>query len=168
MRGSPRPGQRHACSPADSHCRRDGPTAFQPDRVLRYLPITKKYAFQELELVDCWETFAKWCDELHEAFAPFADKYEAHADTEPQVLRKSLFPAPRSGEFGELRDLQSLEVLAAQLHGANTLVLQVAQGLRDRQLLETSLQAEDQIRRMQAWTANQVKHRAVHSVLVPM
>ncbi|HZU34911.1 MAG TPA: hypothetical protein VFA18_03330, partial [Gemmataceae bacterium] len=86
----------------------------------------------------------------------------------PEALRQTLFPAPRPGELGELRDLQSLDVLAAAVHGANTVLFQGAQGLRDRQMLDTTLYAEEHIRRIQAWILNQVKHRAVHSSLVPM
>jgi hypothetical protein len=86
---------------------------------------------------------------------------------EPEVLRQTLFATARSGEFGELRDLQSLDVLAAAVHGANTVLFQVAQGLRDRQLLDTALYAEEYLRRMQAWLLTQIKHRAVHSLIVP-
>ncbi len=128
----------------------------------------KDIHFQELELVGCWETFAQWCDELHRELKPVAKKHGEEKAKEPAKLRRTLFPGTRTGEFGELRDLQSLEVLATTLHGANTVVFQAAQGLRDRELLDVTLKAEDQIRRIQAWIANQVKHRAVHSLLVPM
>jgi hypothetical protein len=128
----------------------------------------KKAHFQELELVGCWGTFAQWCDELHESFAPFANRHGEQPAKEPQTLRKTLFPEARTGEFGELRDLQSLDVLASALHGANTVAFQTAQGLRDRAMLDAAVNAEEHIRRMQAWIENQVKHRAVHSMLVPM
>jgi formylmethanofuran dehydrogenase subunit D len=124
--------------------------------------------FKELELVGCWETFARWCEELHERFAPFAQKYGDHPAKDPSALRQALFPDARPGEFGEMRDLQSLEVLATAVHGGNTLLLQAAQGLRDRQMLDATLYAEEQLRRMLAWLLNQVKHRAVHSLIVPM
>jgi len=128
----------------------------------------KKVHFQELELVGCWETFAQWCDELNKRLEPFAGKYGEKAIKEPAKLRRTLFSATRTGEFGELRDLQSLEVLASALHGANTLLIQSSQGLRDPDLLDAALDADEHIRRIQAWIANQVKHRAVHSLLVPM
>ncbi len=128
----------------------------------------KEVHFQELELVGCWETFAQWCDELHAELKPFVKKHGEQKAKEPAKLRRTLFPGARTGEFGELRDLQSLEVFATTLHGANTVVLQVAQGLRDRDLVQLALKGEDQIRRIQAWIANQVKHRAVHSLMVPM
>jgi anaerobic selenocysteine-containing dehydrogenase len=124
--------------------------------------------FRELELIGTWETFARWCDELHEQFAPFAQKYGEHPSKEPQMLRQVLFAVARPGEFGEMRDLQSLEVLATVVHGGNTLLFQAAQGLRDRHMLDATLYAEEQLRRMLAWLLNQVKHRAVHSLLVPM
>jgi ferredoxin-nitrate reductase len=128
----------------------------------------KEVHIRELELQGCWETFARWCEELHEKFAPFARKYGEHPSREPQALRQVLFPEPRPGEFGELRDLQSLEILATAVHGGNTVLFQVAQGLRDKEMLAATLDAEDQLRRMLAWALNQVKHRTVHSLVVPM
>ncbi|HLJ93577.1 MAG TPA: molybdopterin dinucleotide binding domain-containing protein [Gemmataceae bacterium] len=128
----------------------------------------RKVHFEERELVSIWETLARWCDELHARFAPYAEKYGESPAKEPETLRQTLFPAPRPGEFGELRDLQSLDVLTAAVHGANTVLFQAAQGLRDREMLDATLYAEEQIRRMQAWLLNQIKHRAVHSLIVPM
>ncbi|MFO0847087.1 MAG: molybdopterin-dependent oxidoreductase [Gemmataceae bacterium] len=128
----------------------------------------KEVHFTELELVGCWETFAQWCDALHARFEPFAARYGETPSKEPEQLRRTLFPAARPGEFGELRDLQSLELLAAAVHGANTVLVQVAQGLRDRELLAAALEADEQVRRIQAWAQTQVKHRSVHSLLVPM
>lgn len=123
---------------------------------------------QELELVGCWELFAQWCEDLMTRFQPFLQRYGETASEEPEALRKALFPAPRPGEFGELRDLQSLLLLASAVHGANAVLLQAAQGLRDRSLWEETLRAEDRLLRIQAWAQDQVKHRAVHSLLVPM
>jgi hypothetical protein len=59
-------------------------------------------------------------------------------------------------------------VLATAVHGGNTLLFQAAQRLRDRQMLDATLVAEEQLRRMLAWALTQVKHRAVHSLIVPM
>ena len=38
---------------------------------------------------------------------------------------------------------------------------------RGATLLDATLHAEEQIRRIQAWLQNQIKHRSVHSLLVP-
>ena len=123
---------------------------------------------KELELVGSGELFARWCDELRAEFGPFAAKYGEHPGKGPETLRQVLFPTVRPGEFGELRDLQSLELLGTQVQGATTVLIQAAQGLRDRELLAASLHAAEQIRRVLAWADTQVKHRAVHSLLVPM
>jgi anaerobic selenocysteine-containing dehydrogenase len=128
----------------------------------------KHVHFKELELVGCWETFARWCDDLHAALAVFAEKYGEEPDKESEQLRGVLFPAARPGEFGELRDLQSLELLGAQVQSAATTVFLAAQGLRDGTLLDTARNTQEHIRRVLAWTQNEVKHRTVHSLLVPM
>jgi hypothetical protein len=127
----------------------------------------KAISFEELVLVGTWETLARWCDDLQAWFVPYAEKYGEHPTKEPETLRQTLFPAPRPGEFGLLRDLQSLQVLAAAVHGTITVLFQAAQGLRDRPLLEATLHAEEQIERAQAWLLTQLKHRAVASLIIP-
>ncbi len=123
--------------------------------------------FEELELVATWETLARWCDDLQKRFAPFTEKYGERPAKEPEKLRQTLFPEDRPGEFGLLRDLQSLEILATAVHGAITVLLQTAQALRDREMLEAAQYAEEQIKRAQAWLLNQIKHRTVASLVIP-
>jgi anaerobic selenocysteine-containing dehydrogenase len=127
----------------------------------------KEDHFEELELVSIWETLARWCDDLQETFVPFTKKYGEQPAKEPETLRKTLFPAARTGDFGVLRDLQCLEIFAAALHGTNTVLFQAAQGLRDREMLEATQYADEQIRRVQAWIQNQIKHRTVASLVIP-
>jgi hypothetical protein len=122
---------------------------------------------EELEYVGGWETLARWCDELSERFAPVAGKYGEHPAKEPEQLREALFPTARPGAFGLLRDLQSLEVLGSQVQGSATVLFQTAQGLRDRDLLDALLRAQEQIRRALAWVQTHVKHKAAHTLLVP-
>ncbi len=127
----------------------------------------KAIHLEEMELISVWETIARWCDDLQKEFAPFLEKYGELPDKEPEELRRTLFSETRTGDFGVLRDLQSLEVLAAALQGTITVLFQAAQGLRDREMLEVTLLAEEQIKRVQAWTLNQIKHRTVASLVIP-
>jgi anaerobic selenocysteine-containing dehydrogenase len=127
----------------------------------------KKTHFEEAEYVGGWETLARWCDELAGRFEPFATTYGEHAATEPEQLRLALFPAARPGEFGLLRDLQSQGVLGSQAEGAATVLLQLAQGLRDQEFLDAVLLAQEHLRRALAWVQNHVKHKAAHALLVP-
>jgi ferredoxin-nitrate reductase len=128
----------------------------------------KKVHLEELVLVRTWETLARWCDDLQERFVPYAEKYGEHPAKEARTLRQTLFPAARPGEFGLLRDLQSLQVLASAVHGEITVLFQAAQGLRDRPLLDETLHAEEQMKRAQAWLLTQIKHRAVASLIIPI
>jgi anaerobic selenocysteine-containing dehydrogenase len=127
----------------------------------------KDIHFEELEYVGGWETLARWCDELSAQFEPFAVKYGEQPDEEPERLRVALFPAARPGGVGLLRDLQSLEVLAAQVEGSANVLFQTAQGLRDEVFVDGSLHAQEQLRRALAWIQNHVKHKAPHALLVP-
>src|SRR5204863_9917586 len=80
---------------------------------------------------------------------------------------KALFPGPRPGAFGVLRDLQGLHVLASEVHAANTAVSQAAQGLRDAGLMAACGYVEEQNRRQQAWLHTHLLHRATHTLTVP-
>lgn len=95
-----------------------------------------------------------------------AEKYgEQKADE--SALRKALFPAPRPGPFGALRDLHALSVLAADVQGSVVVLIQVAQGLRARPTPDATLLADEHVKRAAVWLQNQVKHRAVHTLVVP-
>jgi anaerobic selenocysteine-containing dehydrogenase len=123
---------------------------------------------KDLELVRTLGLFAGWCDELHARFGPAAGKYGETPADEPEALRRALFPAARPGEYGEFRDMQSLEVLGVQVQGAVTALVMAAQGLRDDDLVATARDALERVKRVLAWASDQVKHRSVHALLVPM
>ena len=91
----------------------------------------------------------------------------AEAADEPEALRKALFPAPRPGPFGVLRDLHALTVLLAEVQTATVVLIQVAQGLRDAAMLDACLLADEHVKRQLAWVQNHIKHRAVQTLTVP-
>jgi hypothetical protein len=47
------------------------------------------------------------------------------------------------------------------------MLIQVAQGLRDTGMLDACMLADEHVKRAAAWAQNQVKHRAVHTLVVP-
>ena len=94
-------------------------------------------------------------------------RYGEGESAEPKMLRKVLFPHPRPGPAGVLRDLQSLAVQTADAQGAVVTLTQVARGLRDPELLAACRRADEHVKRAAAWAESQVKHRAVHTLTVP-
>jgi len=126
-----------------------------------------KVHFGEPELVGGCERLAELADEADAALAPFAEEYGSARSTAPAELRQALFPAPRPGAFGLLRDLQSLKLMAGQVHTANTSVSQAAQGLLDDGLMAACGLVDEHARRQEAWLHSQILHRSTHTLTVP-
>jgi hypothetical protein len=86
---------------------------------------------------------------------------------EPQKLQQVLFPTPRVGAFGILRDLHNLFILASEIHIALAIVMQGSKQLRDEDLLNACITMDTQNKRQQAWLMTQINHRAPHTLVVP-
>ena len=69
-----------------------------------------------------------------EELGPFIATYGRQPEKEPRALRQTLFPKPRAGSFGLLRDLHALHVLAADAQVATKIVKDAARELRDEAL----------------------------------
>lgn len=102
-----------------------------------------------------------------ESLGPFIDKHGERPEPEPRELRRLLFPEPRAGGFGLLRDLHALYVLAADAHVATEVVDDAARELRDEPLHELCLALREQNRRQRAWVETMIKESAAQSVAVP-
>jgi hypothetical protein len=98
---------------------------------------------------------------------PFVARYGGRSEKEPRELRKTLFPKPRAGGFGLLRDLHALHVLVADAHVAAKVVKDAARELRDDALHEVCLLVYGQNQRQQAWVDTMIKESAAQSVVVP-
>jgi len=101
------------------------------------------------------------------ALQPFIDKYGRRESTEPKRLRKEMFDAGHVGALGLLRDLQNLFVQATEIQVLVTTVMQTAQALRDKALLDTCHHLQGQNKRQLAWFDTQIKERAPHTLTVP-
>ena len=98
---------------------------------------------------------------------PFIETYGRQPEEEPHALRQALFPKPRAGSFGLLRDLHALHVLAADTQAATKIVNNAARELRDEALHTLCLHLVEQSRRQQAWVDTMIKESAAQSVVVP-
>lgn len=95
---------------------------------------------------------------------PFIQHYGTRKEREPQALRKALFPRPRAGGFGLLRDLHAL---ADEVHVATKIIKDAARELRDDALYELCLSLYERNQRQQAWADTMIKESAAQSVVVP-
>lgn len=94
---------------------------------------------------------ADQCDQHANALTPIIERYgESQEGDEPERLHADEFSQARSGELGLLRDLQDLYVLGSLVDITWAMVKQVAEALRDEELLgvtrECSAQTEVQLR----------------------
>jgi hypothetical protein len=113
------------------------------------------------------KTLARLADESAARVVPATAAHGEQATDEPKALRQALFPAPRPGAFGLLRDLQALKVFATEMQVANNVVSQAARGLRDAEMMAACGEVEERNRLQAAWLQTQILHRAAHTLIVP-
>jgi anaerobic selenocysteine-containing dehydrogenase len=82
-------------------------------------------------------------------------------------VRETLFPKPRAGGFGLLRDLHALHVLCSDAHVATKVVKDAARMLRDDELHEQCLFLSGQNQRQLAWIDTMIKSNAAQALVVP-
>ncbi len=102
-----------------------------------------------------------------EVLNSFVETYGRREAKGADNLRTTLFPKPRAGSFGLLRDLHALFVMASDVHIALAILMQTSKELRDDRLLTACLEMDEQNKRQQAWIVTQIAHRASHTLVVP-
>lgn len=109
---------------------------------------------------------AKQCDAHVEMLEPFAERYGGAKVEEPERLYHDLLGETRQGSFGLLRDLQDLYMMANFSDVTWTMVGQAAQGVRDRELLETVDSLEGQTATQIKWLKTKMKQSAPQTLIV--
>ncbi len=122
---------------------------------------------QEAEIREGTQVLAEFSRQALEALRPFTERYGERSEREPKALRQTLFPKPRAGSFGLLRDLHALHVLADDVHIATKVVKDAARALRDDELHNLALHLYGQNQRQQAWVDTMIKENAAQAVVVP-
>jgi hypothetical protein len=101
-----------------------------------------------------------------ERLTPIVDRYGEQPEAEPERLKAAEFTGARSGGVGLLRDLQDLYSLASFVDITWTVVGQAAQGLRDRELLNTVSSCQAQTATQLAWLQTRIKQAAPQALIV--
>ncbi len=122
---------------------------------------------QNAEIREGAKVIGSFSRQALEELKPFQAKYGERSDKEPRELRRVLFPKPRAGGFGLLRDLHALHVLAADAHVAVKVLKDAARELRDDAMHEVCLLLYGQNQRQQAWIDTMIKETDAQSVVVP-
>jgi len=111
-------------------------------------------------------TLAEWSEKHRHRLAPAVDRYGETKVSEPERLRHDGLGESRDGEVGLLRDLQDLHVLATLVQTTWTVIAQGAQGLRDRELLETATECNAETSRQLTWLNTRMKMAAPQALIV--
>ena len=101
---------------------------------------------------------AEFSDDHVRRLAPLVERYgeRLHADGLAEV---------RQGPVGLLRDLQDLHVLGTLVQTTWTVLVQAAQGLRDRELLAVAEQAGGETSRQLSWLNTRMKAAAPQALI---
>lgn len=120
----------------------------------------------EADVAHTCHTLANWCDEHVIKLGPMAERYGEQDVGEPERLHAEGLSSTRSGPVGLLRDLQDLHLLATLVHTSWTVVVQAAQGARDRELLDVAQSCDAETDRQLTWLVTRIKETAPQALLV--
>jgi len=113
------------------------------------------------------ETLAGMSDAHRRQLSPVLERYGDGSDVdEPERLRAASLDVARQGEIGLLRDLQDLHLLATLVQSTWTVVVQGAQGLRDRELLDIAQSCLSETSRQLTWLQTRMKAAAPQALIV--
>ncbi len=114
------------------------------------------------------EVLAAFHDEHVRRLGPIAERYgEEHVD-EPERLHADGLSQTRKGPVGLLRDLQDLYLLASLVETSWMVLVQAAQGARDKELQEVGEQALTDAGRTLQWLTTQIKVSAPQALLASL
>jgi hypothetical protein len=109
---------------------------------------------------------AGWSDRHRERLAPVVERYGEDGLEEPERLHHDGLAGVREGQVGLVRDLQDLLVLATMVQSTWTVVLQAAEGLRDRELREIASGCSEETARQLTWLNTRLKATAPQALIV--
>lgn len=120
----------------------------------------------EPDILQICQLLASWSEKHVQQLKPFLDRYSEEKSDEPERLSQTLFQEPRSGSLALLRDLHDLWLLANEVTLCWIVLSQAAQGLRDKELLTTCQQCDEQTQRQIAWLLTRIKQAAPQTLIV--
>jgi anaerobic selenocysteine-containing dehydrogenase len=127
--------------------------------------IEKDHA-ENAEVVHGVKLMNRFGQDIVDRLKPYEQKYGTAKQDEPQKLRQALFPNSRHGDFGLLRDLHGLYLLACETSMTNEVLRDGAMELRDRELAALCDWAREQVDRQKIWCLTQVQDNAGQSLVV--
>ncbi|NLZ30876.1 MAG: molybdopterin oxidoreductase family protein, partial [Methanomicrobiales archaeon] len=121
---------------------------------------------RHLEIVTGLGILKGYSQEIEDLLTPFVEKYGKVTPERPEALHSALFEK-HSGEYGMIRDLHDLYVVASNVQIAAAIVNYAAEGLRDADLLKAIATIMERAKAQTAWTETHLRHQAGHALVVP-
>jgi hypothetical protein len=119
----------------------------------------------EVDVFHTCRLLASWSEEHVRRLQPVVERFGE--EPEPERLHHAGIEEVRSTAVGLLRDLQDLYLLASLVQTSWTVVWDVAQGLRDEELVAVAQECEAQTTRQLTWLNTRMKQAAPQALLVP-
>ena len=119
----------------------------------------------EVDVLQTCKLLASWSLDHAENLKLMIEKYGEKKDDEAKDLSAALFET-RMGALGLLRDLHGLWLMASEVEMCYTVILQAAQGLRDKELELACKEFSAQTIRQKAWLTTKIKHSASQTLIV--
>lgn len=120
--------------------------------------------------VDVFHTchiLATWSDNHRANLTAAIERYGKQDQVdEPKRLRAAGLAEVRDGEVGLLRDLQDLHLLATLVQTTWTVIVQAAQGLHDRDLLDIATSSNADTSRQLTWLNTRMKATAPQALII--
>lgn len=120
----------------------------------------------EPDVFQTCQLLASWSEDHLVDLGAFLEKYPAQPDTSAEKLERMMFDNQQKGSFALLRDLHDLWLLDTEIAICWTVILQAADGLRDRELKATIMKLQQGTKRQTAWLQTRIKQAAPQTLIV--
>jgi hypothetical protein len=120
----------------------------------------------EPDVYQTCQLLASWSEKDLSRLQPLLTKYPASPDTSVEKLERMMFDNQEKGSYALLRDLHDLWLLVTEVDICWTVLLQAADGLRDREMKATIVKLQQSTNRQTAWLQTRVKQAAPQTLIV--
>jgi hypothetical protein len=130
-----------------------------------FAKISKQHAF-EPDVVEMCDKFTLWSKQHLESIDKLTPLFEKEEDDEPEEIVDALFPKPRVGGYGLLRDLHSLSLLVQETQMCWVVLLQAAKALRNNEMELVCTECEQHLKKETMWLLTRIKNAAPQALVV--
>jgi len=122
---------------------------------------------RDADVRDMLTKFAKWTRARHERMGHHVAEYGEVKSEHPERLRTALYYGTRAGGVGLVQDLQDLLVQQDQVETFYETLKQVAEELKDQDLLTTVKEHITELKRQMSWSMTRLRQAAPQAIVVP-